>query len=50
VVSDVAEAWITSERAYEVYGVRVDADGRVDEAATTARRQELGDVFEDRLR
>jgi N-methylhydantoinase B len=44
VVADVAEGWITPSRAYAVYGVRVDADGRVDEAATCERRQELDAV------
>jgi N-methylhydantoinase B len=38
---DVREGWISRERAFEVYGVAVDADGRVDAAATAARRAAL---------
>jgi N-methylhydantoinase B len=38
---DVAEGWITSDRAVEVYGVVLDGDGAVDEAATARRRAEL---------
>jgi N-methylhydantoinase B len=41
VVADVAEGWITRSRAYDAYGVRVDCDGRLDEAETRERRQEL---------
>jgi N-methylhydantoinase B len=36
---DVIEGWITPERAAQVYGVVLDVAGRVDEAATVARRQ-----------
>lgn len=41
VAADVREGWITPERAFDVYGVRVDDDGRVDGAATAARRAVL---------
>ena len=36
--ADVAEGWISSERARKVYGVVIDADGDVDPAATRALR------------
>lgn len=39
---DVAEGWITEQRARDVYGVVLDEDGSVDERATRARREELG--------
>lgn len=35
---DVAEGWITPERARDVYGVVIDAQGAVDAAATAALR------------
>ena len=38
VLKDVAEGWITCERARDVYGVIIDADGAVDAEATAARR------------
>lgn len=38
VARDVAEGWISCERAAEVYGVVVDAEGQVDVAATAKRR------------
>lgn len=38
VADDVAEGWITSERAATVYGVVLDPTGAVDAAATRARR------------
>jgi len=38
---DVAEGWITRERASAVYGVVILDDGDVDEAATTRRRTDL---------
>ena len=41
VAHDVRESWISAERAFEVYGVELDADGRVDADATAARRVEL---------
>jgi N-methylhydantoinase B len=41
VLEDVREGWITSGRAFEIYGVRIADDGEVDEAATTARRQRI---------
>ena len=41
VLRDVAEGRVTRERAREVYGVVLDADGAVDEAATARRRAEL---------
>jgi N-methylhydantoinase B len=42
VLADVREGWISSERAFEVYGVRVRPDGTIDEAETAARRRALG--------
>jgi N-methylhydantoinase B len=39
VAADVREGWITPERAFDVYGVRVGPDGEVDEIATAARRR-----------
>jgi N-methylhydantoinase B len=41
VVHDANEGWISSKRAYEVYGVKLDKDGRVDTEATASRRSEL---------
>ena len=41
VVHDTSEGWISRERAFEVYGVKLDPDGEVDTAATIARRSEL---------
>ena len=38
VQKDVAEGWITRERARDVYGVIIDADGAVDADATAVRR------------
>jgi len=38
---DLAEGWIGPERAASVYGVILAADGRVDSAATAARRESL---------
>jgi N-methylhydantoinase B len=38
VVDDVADGWYTTEDALAVYGVVVDGDGVVDQAATDARR------------
>ena len=38
VASDLRERWITAQRARQVYRVAVDADGRVDEQATSALR------------
>lgn len=40
VARDVAEGWITSARAREVYGVAVDATGVVDEDSTALLRRE----------
>jgi N-methylhydantoinase B len=39
VASDVADGWVTPARAREVYRVAVDADGRLDRAATDALRR-----------
>lgn len=39
---DVAEGWISPERAREVYGVAIAPDGEVDEAATDALRKDRG--------
>ena len=41
VQKDVAEGWITRERARDVYGVIIDADGAVDADATAVRRAEM---------
>ncbi len=41
VAYDVAEGWVTPERAREVYGVMVDRAGLVDQEATERRRAEL---------
>jgi N-methylhydantoinase B len=41
VLADVREGWISAERAFDVYGVRIGGDGEVDRAATAARRAEL---------
>ncbi len=38
VCRDVAEGWVSAERAREVYRVAIGADGSVDEAATAALR------------
>lgn len=38
VARDVREGWVSRERAAEVYGVVLDAEGRPDAGATTARR------------
>jgi N-methylhydantoinase B len=38
---DVAEGWVSAERARSVYGVVLAQDGSVDHAATSARRAEL---------
>ena len=39
VARDVAEGWISPERAESVYGVVLDDDGAVDEPATAGRRE-----------
>jgi N-methylhydantoinase B len=41
VVRDVEEGWISRDRAYDVYGVVISADGLVDEAATRERRSQI---------
>ena len=41
VAHDLAEGWISRERAAEAYGVLADDDGAVDEAATAKRRKAL---------
>jgi N-methylhydantoinase B len=41
VLKDAQEGWITRERAFEVYGVAISDDGRVDDEATAARRSTL---------
>ena len=38
---DVDEKWITKERAHEIYGVVLNGDGSLDEAATAERRRAL---------
>jgi N-methylhydantoinase B len=38
VAFDVREKWISAERARDVYGVALDADGGVDAAATARLR------------
>jgi N-methylhydantoinase B len=44
---DVAEGWVSAERARDVYGVVVDAAGHVDGAATAARRSALSSMQAD---
>jgi hypothetical protein len=39
VARDVAEGWITRERALAIYGVALRADGQPDPAATAAARR-----------
>ena len=41
VAADVEEGWISVERAYEVYGVRLNPDGSVDTNETDKRRREI---------
>jgi N-methylhydantoinase B len=41
VISDVNEKWISAKRAADVYGVVVDAAGKLDNAATAALREKL---------
>jgi N-methylhydantoinase B len=41
VSKDVREGWISPERAFDVYGVRVNTDGEIDLSATAARRREF---------
>ena len=41
VLADIADGWVSRERAREVYGVVLAADGSVDEERTAARRAEL---------
>jgi N-methylhydantoinase B len=41
VANDVAEGWISNDRAERVYGVVIDAGGAIDLAATSARRAEI---------
>jgi N-methylhydantoinase B len=38
---DVEEGWITKQRAYEVYGVVFDVEGKIDQTATAERRRVL---------
>jgi N-methylhydantoinase B len=42
VARDVAAGFVSADRATTVYGVVLDADGRVDAAATAARRAAMG--------
>ncbi len=39
---EVAEGYLSRQRAEAVYGVILDADGKVDEQATDAKRKEMG--------
>ncbi|MFI5958888.1 hydantoinase B/oxoprolinase family protein [Cryptosporangium sp. NPDC051539] len=41
VAHDVAEGWVSGERATDVYGVVLDSSGEVDDAATASRRADL---------
>src|SRR5262249_26034813 len=41
VANDVANGWVSPERARENYGVALAPDGRADEAATQARREHI---------
>jgi N-methylhydantoinase B len=47
VVEDAREGWISAERAFEVYGVALDATGRADAAATASRRSRLASNVPD---
>jgi N-methylhydantoinase B len=47
VVEDVREGWISAERAFHVYGVKLDAEGYVDEAATASRRTRFAPPIRD---
>jgi len=47
VLHDVAEAWISRERAREVYGVVIDDAMRLDELATERLRAKMGSSAED---
>ncbi len=38
---DVADGWVSQERARDTYGVVLSAEGSVDQAATAERREEL---------
>jgi len=44
VLKDVREGWISPERAFDVYGVRIRDDGEIDQAATASRRAELAQL------
>jgi N-methylhydantoinase B len=44
VLADVREGWISSDRALEIYGVRIGEDGEVDEAATSDRRDRMSSL------
>lgn len=41
VKQDVIEGWISPKRAREVYGVVLNCNGEIDEAATAARREQM---------
>jgi N-methylhydantoinase B len=41
VLRDLTEGWISPDRAFKVYGVKLDPNGNLDSAATAARRSEL---------
>jgi N-methylhydantoinase B len=41
---DVEEGWITTQRAFEVYGVVFTGEGKIDEEATIARRRTLAEM------
>jgi N-methylhydantoinase B len=47
VLHDVRDGWVSAERAREVYGVVVGADGSLDEETTRARRGELAASAQD---
>jgi N-methylhydantoinase B len=47
VLSDLRVGYIDQATAADVYGVVLDADGRIDEPATTARRDQLAGVKPD---
>jgi N-methylhydantoinase B len=44
---DVVEGWVSAQRARDVYGVVIAADGSVDDQATHARRAELAATASD---
>ena len=38
---DVLEGWITNKRAFDIYGVKIDAKGKINIKETNAQRKKL---------